>query len=638
MTATILQGGGLPLGPDELVQHYGSLLVELGEALAPGVLAFVVLYAFGRLVLVRVARGLLDWRAVRPALARFGALVVDGLSFVLALAVAVDVTGLARPLLAFARDLTEFGALVLAVGGVLAALVLAVGLASRDLLANVVAGLVILSAESFGPGDRLRWNGYAGTVAAVGLRSTRFDAADNESLTVPNRHLTEAVVVSPLHVDRVEVVVDVGVDDDASLPQTRSMLTDVATGLDGVLSDPAPTVNLHGVVDDVPVVQTRFWIDPRSRSSAGAGEAFLGAVRQEFAASEVELEPQHTGVVGNARATGEGGRNSTAGSDEYVGTGRNVDPNARVGANENRNAGVDANANTNTNSNANANSNSNSNSNSNDNSNSNENSNSDSNSNSNANSNESSNANSNSNSNSDDNSNSNSDSNSDSNSNSNSDSGSVSDPHGDSSAASDPGAPEPSSPTTDAATGSDEPADAMANASASRTGVEPGATDPGTAGESQGAAGAATDANAGAGGSDGTDAASAGATDQPAGDANATGGGPAADDAGAADAGATPDGQADEGPTGPDDPGSASPDDAAAPGDSAPVDDAGVTGSGSGASPDVNTGPGGTGGPAPEDTSREDDAGGEPKWYENFDPATDAGPKDSKKRTGGSGE
>ena len=32
MTATILQGGGLPLGPDELVQHYGSLLVELGEA------------------------------------------------------------------------------------------------------------------------------------------------------------------------------------------------------------------------------------------------------------------------------------------------------------------------------------------------------------------------------------------------------------------------------------------------------------------------------------------------------------------------------------------------------------------------------------------------------------------------------
>jgi hypothetical protein len=38
------------------------------------------------------------------------------------------------------------------------------------------------------------------------------------------------------------------------------------------------------------------------------------------------------------------------------------------------------------------------------------------------------------------------------------------------------------------------------------------------------------------------------------------------------------------------------------------------------------------------DTSREDGSGGEPKWYENFDPATDAGPKDGKKRTGGNGE
>lgn len=81
--------------------------------------------------------------------------------------------------------------MLLAVSGTLA---VALGLSLKDLVASVVAGLILLFDKPFQVGDRITFNGMYGEVKAIGLRAVRMVTLDDSLITIPNnRFITEAV-------------------------------------------------------------------------------------------------------------------------------------------------------------------------------------------------------------------------------------------------------------------------------------------------------------------------------------------------------------------------------------------------------------------------------------------------------------
>jgi len=71
---------------------------------------------------------------------------------------------------------------------------LAVGFAFKDLLASLMAGVILLVDEPFQVGDRIRFGGYYGDVTSIGLRSVRLQTLDDNAVTIPNAlFLTESV-------------------------------------------------------------------------------------------------------------------------------------------------------------------------------------------------------------------------------------------------------------------------------------------------------------------------------------------------------------------------------------------------------------------------------------------------------------
>lgn len=81
--------------------------------------------------------------------------------------------------------------LLLAVSGTLA---VALGLSLKDLVASVVAGLILLFDKPFQVGDRITFNGMYGEVKTIGLRAVRIITLDDNLITIPNnRFITEAV-------------------------------------------------------------------------------------------------------------------------------------------------------------------------------------------------------------------------------------------------------------------------------------------------------------------------------------------------------------------------------------------------------------------------------------------------------------
>lgn len=71
---------------------------------------------------------------------------------------------------------------------------LAVGFAFKDLLASLMAGVILLVDQPFQVGDRIAFGGYYGEVTEIGLRSVRLVTLDDNLVTIPNsRFITEAV-------------------------------------------------------------------------------------------------------------------------------------------------------------------------------------------------------------------------------------------------------------------------------------------------------------------------------------------------------------------------------------------------------------------------------------------------------------
>ena len=109
---------------------------------------------------------------------------------------------------------------VLAVLGGTAAV--AMGFAMKDLVASVVAGVMIMMDRPFQVGDRVSFGGQYGDITNIGLRSVRMQTLDDNVVTIPNnKFLTDITSCGNYGALDMQVVMDfhIGVDQDVEAAQ-----------------------------------------------------------------------------------------------------------------------------------------------------------------------------------------------------------------------------------------------------------------------------------------------------------------------------------------------------------------------------------------------------------------------------------
>ena len=104
---------------------------------------------------------------------------------------------------------------VLAILGGTAAV--AMGFAMKDLVASVVAGVMIMMDRPFQVGDRVSFGGQYGDISVIGLRSVRMVTLDDNVVTIPNnKFLTDITSCGNYGALDMQVVMDfhIGIDQD----------------------------------------------------------------------------------------------------------------------------------------------------------------------------------------------------------------------------------------------------------------------------------------------------------------------------------------------------------------------------------------------------------------------------------------
>jgi MscS family membrane protein len=119
---------------------------------------------------------------------------------------------------------------------------LAVALAAKDTLANMIAGIVIMIDRPFRIGDRiLISSGEKGDVYDIGLRSTKILTFDNTLIIVPNAQIINDKLVNLTYPDpKIRVRVDVGVAYGTDLEKAKQIMIDVCKKHPDVLEEPEP--------------------------------------------------------------------------------------------------------------------------------------------------------------------------------------------------------------------------------------------------------------------------------------------------------------------------------------------------------------------------------------------------------------
>lgn len=124
-----------------------------------------------------------------------------------------------------------------------AALAVGLGFGFQEVVANFVAGLIVLLERPIRVGDTITIGEYSGTVSKIRGRATTIVDWDNREIVVPNKtFITDRLINWTLSDTKTRLVIPVGVSYASDVDLVRETLLEVARGDSHVLEDPKPVV------------------------------------------------------------------------------------------------------------------------------------------------------------------------------------------------------------------------------------------------------------------------------------------------------------------------------------------------------------------------------------------------------------
>ncbi len=159
--------------------------------------------------------------------------------------------------------LNHFGIDVTGYAVLLGVIALAISLAGRDVVADIIAGALILVDRPYRVGDRVglgnmeRW----GDVVEIGMMSTRILTLDNRIVIIPNSKVRQNSIINysypdPSYYDST----DIGVAFDNDVEKVEKLLQSAAGSVDGVQKERGIDTRLESFTRDEMIFRVGWWM------------------------------------------------------------------------------------------------------------------------------------------------------------------------------------------------------------------------------------------------------------------------------------------------------------------------------------------------------------------------------------------
>ncbi len=189
---------------------------------------------------------------------------------------------------------------------------LALSLAAKDTLSNLIAGVLLIMDRPFQVGDRIElWNapretGTWGDVIEIGLRATKIRNPDNLVVVVPNNEIMRRDIINyTMSGEDIRLRIPFSCAYESDIERAKVLLKEAAGVVRGVKLDPAPIVIVRGFGPSEVNLQLRVWIQ-EARNRRRIADEITEKAMEKFADAGIEIPYPKRELYIRGSGTGDG--------------------------------------------------------------------------------------------------------------------------------------------------------------------------------------------------------------------------------------------------------------------------------------------------------------------------------------------
>jgi len=177
-----------------------------------------------------------------------------------------------------------------------------VGFATKDILNNLLSGVLILWKQPFHIGDYIFVKDKQGKVEYIGVRATTLRMDDGERILMPNGEMySNALVIRGAGAQR-RMKLNISIGYEADIKQAKSNILRVLDDLEGVSDEPKPNVYVTDLASEGVKLSIYFWINTDTHPAMEIVDRVATVIKEALGKAEIELYPPGSVIIQNAES------------------------------------------------------------------------------------------------------------------------------------------------------------------------------------------------------------------------------------------------------------------------------------------------------------------------------------------------
>ncbi|MDQ3798131.1 MAG: mechanosensitive ion channel family protein [Acidobacteriota bacterium] len=175
-----------------------------------------------------------------------------------------------------------------------------IGFATKDILNNLLSGVLILWQQPFRIGDYLFVGNNQGKVEYIGVRATQLRKDDGELILIPNGDMyANALTIRGAGANRrMNLKISIGYESD--IEHVKRTIKSAMQTVVGVVEEPSPNVLVTDLSSDGVNLAIHFWINTHEAKPMEVFDRVATEIKNSLTHARVEMYPPNTVIVQNA--------------------------------------------------------------------------------------------------------------------------------------------------------------------------------------------------------------------------------------------------------------------------------------------------------------------------------------------------
>jgi len=143
---------------------------------------------------------------------------------------------------------------------IISAFGIGIGFGLQNIVNNLVSGIILAFEKPVQIGDIIEIDGRSGTIREIGIRSSKITTGDGAEVIIPNGDMISHHVINWTLSNsnrRVELIIGVAYGSD--IERVKTLLRELISNRDDIMTDPAPSVFLHNLNESSVDFRMFFW-------------------------------------------------------------------------------------------------------------------------------------------------------------------------------------------------------------------------------------------------------------------------------------------------------------------------------------------------------------------------------------------